>query len=115
MAGMMTDEQRKIFNAACGDLEQLSWHGFRLGKDEWRHLLSGTILGWRTMPAVDRGDGKRGVIMFARSSRELTKEEASDAITLAFSIGDDPESQGLNANPIRWGPAVCKARWLVKE
>ena len=49
--GRMSDAQRRLLNAACGDLTQLRWHGFRLTKDDYRHLLSGTVLGWRTMPA----------------------------------------------------------------
>lgn len=113
---MLTEQQRKILNAACGDLaEQIRWHGFRLDKDDWRHLLAGTMLGWRMMPAIDRGDGKVGFIMLGGSSLKLTKEQCTDAITQAFVIGDDPSSQGLDADPVRWGPAVCKARWLTEE
>ena len=50
---LSTNDQRRLLNAACGDLaSQLVWHGNRLTKDDWRHLLSGTVLGWRMMPAV---------------------------------------------------------------
>ena len=53
---MLTEQQRKILNAACGDLSaQIKWHGFRLTKDDWRHLLAGTFLGWRMMPGIDLG------------------------------------------------------------
>jgi hypothetical protein len=112
---MITDEQRKTLNAACGDLAaQIEWHGFRLTRDDWRHMLSGTVKGWRMMPGIDMGEGP-GFIMLGGSSLTLTKEQASDAITLAFQIGDDPQSQGLRCNPVRWCAVICKLRWIVKE
>jgi hypothetical protein len=112
----ITDQQRKILNAACGDLsESFAWGGFRLSKDDWRHLLCGTIKGWRTVPALDNGEGVPGVVMLGASSMTMTKDEATDAITLAFSIGDDPSSQGIAAEPIRWCAAVVKARYLIPE
>jgi len=113
----LTEQQRKILNAACGDLAaQISWHGFRLTKDDWRHMLSGTMLGWRMMPGVDLGDGRpAGLIMLGGSSLNLSKAQCIDAITMAFAIGDAPESQGLDSKPVRWGQAVCKARWLAEE
>ena len=113
---MITEQQRKILNSACGDLAaQISWHGFRLSKDDWRHLISGTILGWRMMPAIDRGEGNAGFIMLGGSSLDLSKSQCIDAITQAFLIGDDPCSQGLKSPPVRWCAAVVKARWLVDE
>lgn len=111
-----TQNQRNLLNAACGDLaQQIVWHGNRLSKDDWRHMLSGTILGWRMMPAIDRGEGAPGFIMLGGSSLNLSKEQCTDAITLAFSIGDDPESQGIKAAPVMWCQSVCGARWLVEE
>ncbi len=109
-------EQLNTLNAACGDLSaQIVWHGNRLSKDDWRHMLSGTVLGWRMMPAIDRGEGAPGFIMLGGSSLDLNKEQGTDALTLAFSIGDDPASQGLKSPPVRWCKAVCCARWIVDE
>ena len=113
---MLTEQQRKIFNAACGDLSaQINWHGFKLSKDDWRHLISGTMLGWRMMPGIDRGEGAPGFIMLGGSSLDLSKNQCSDAITQAFLLGDDPSTQGIKSAPVRWCAAVCKARYLVKE
>lgn len=112
----LTEQQRKILNAACGDLAaQISWHGFKLSKDDWRHLIAGTMLGWRLMPGIDMGTGNAGLIMLGGSSLALSKDQCIDAITQAFLIGDDPSSQGLKSPPVRWCAAVCKARWLVDE
>lgn len=113
---MLTEQQRKILNAACGDLAgQIVWHGNRLSKDDWRHFISGTVLGWRMMPAYDMGTGAPGFIMLGGSSLDLSKKQCIDAITMAFHIGDDPASQGLKSPPVRWCKAVCLARWIGDE
>ena len=105
--GRMTDAQRRMLNAVCGDLSrQLVWHGNRLSRDDWRHLLAGTMLGWRMMPAIDRGEGAAGFIMLGGSSLDLTKTQATDAIACGLAIGDSPESQGLSCAPVRWSDAV---------
>jgi hypothetical protein len=103
----MTDQQRKMLNAVCGDLAaQVRWHGNRLSKDDWRHMLSGTMLGWRMMPAINRGEGAAGFIMLGGSSLDLSKTLAADAITCGLQIGDRPDEQGLSCKPVRWSDAV---------
>lgn len=110
----MSDGQRRLFNAACGDLARcLNWHGNRLTKDDWRHLLSGTLLGWRTMPGIDFGDGRPGLIMLGGSSLDLSKTQATDAIRTAFNIGDFPEEQRLRCKPVEWCRVVKLARGIA--
>lgn len=106
-AEMLTLEQRKFLNAICGDLAaQVAWHGNRLTKDDWRHMIAGTVLGWRMMPGIDLGDGKPGMIMLGGSSLDLRKAECIEAITMALHIGDHPEEQGLKCKPVQWCDAV---------
>ena len=113
---MMTEEQQNTLNAACGDLAtQIIWHGWRLSKDDWRHFLSGMVLGWRRIPAYDKGEGPPGFVMLGGSSKKLTKEEASLAIEMAFHIGDEPKSQNLDCPRVRWCRAVVMARYIIKE
>lgn len=103
----MTPEQQRMLNAVMGDLARnLKWHGFKLTKDDWRHLCAGSILGWRLMPGIDRGQGAPGFIYLGGSSKDLTKSQASEAITMAVHIGDCPSEQGLDAKPIRWSDTV---------
>lgn len=112
----MSDAQRRMLNAACGDLAaQMHWHGNRLSKDDWRHLFSGTVLGWRMMPAWDTGEGRAGFIMLGGSSLDLSKSQATDAITMAFLLGDNPDDQGIKARPVRWCEVIVKARWIVED
>lgn len=103
----MTDKQRRMLNAVCGDLAaQLSWHGNRLSKDDWRHMVAGTILGWRMMPAIDRGEGAQGFIMLGGSSLKLSRSQAAEAITALLQIGDHPDAQGLSAKRVHWSNVV---------
>lgn len=112
----MTREQQRLLNAACGDLAAgLAWHGNRLTKDDYRHLIAAAVLGVRLMPAVNTGEGGPGLIMLGRSSLDFTKSEATTAIRMAFDIGDNPEDQGIRGEPVRWGPVVCFARWIEQE
>ena len=105
--GPITDAQRRMLNAVCSDLSrQITWFGNRLDKDDWRHMLCGTVLGWRGMPGIDRGEGPRGMIYLGGSSLKLSKNDARDAITQAIQIGDHPSEQGLECQPVRWSDAV---------
>lgn len=109
----MSVDQRKLLNAACGDLaDQIVWHGNRLSKDDWRHMLAGTVLGWRMLPGIDMGTGAPGFVMLGGSSLNLHKAECTEAITMAFHIGDDPSSQGLNSPPVRWCQVIRAARGI---
>ena len=112
----MSDAQRRMLNAACGDLaDQIIWHGQRLSKDDWRHFLCGNVLGWRMIPGFDLGEGAPGFIMLGGSSKDLSKEQATDVITMAFAIGDVPDDQGLTSPPVRWCSVITKARWITED
>lgn len=114
--GPMSRKQQNLLNAACGDLaDHLRWHGQRFDKDDYRLLLCAVVLGERLVPGVNTGNGPAGLVRMGRSSKELTKSQATEAIHMAFDIGDYPQDQGLDTQPIRWGPAVVMARWIVNE
>lgn len=112
----MSRAQQKLLNAACQDLsDNVRWHGVVLSKDDWRHVLSATILGDRLIPGINMGEGAPGLIRLPRSSLELTKTQATKAIHTAFEIGDHPADQGLDIPPIRWGPLVTLARFVTED
>lgn len=105
--GMMIPKQQRMLNAICGDLAAgLSWHGQPLTKDDLGHMVAGAMLGWRLVPAIDRGQGAHGMIMLDVSSLKLTRSMSCDAITGLVQIGDRPEEQGLRAKPVRWSDTV---------
>lgn len=105
-AAPMTRKQQKMLNACCGCLAQMRWHGIVFGTDDYRHLISAVVLGERIVPGVNLGEGAPGMIRMARSSLELTKSQAAEAINIALEIGDRPEEQGLSHKPVRWSDAV---------
>lgn len=110
--GRSSDAQRRLLNAACGDLSaQIIWHGFRLSKDDFRHMLAGTVLKWRLMPGIDLGEGP-SLITLGGSSLDLSRSECTDTITLAFHLGDHPEEQRLRCKPVRWCHVVRGARGI---
>ena len=112
----MSRQQQKLLNSACGDLgNQLRWHGIVFDKDDYRHLLAAVVLGERMVPGVQTGYGNPGLIRMSRSSKELTKTQATECISMAFDIGDSPEDQGIKSRPVRWCEVICRARWIVDE
>ena len=108
----MSDRQRRLLNAACSDLTQIQWHGRSFTKDDWRHFLSGVILGHDLVPSVDMGEGAPGFISMARSSLGLNKTHATAAINMAFYIGDMPQEQGIDSPPVDWCDVVRGARGI---
>lgn len=112
----MSRKQQKLLNAACEDLgKQLRWHGIRFSKDDYRHLLSAVVLGERLVPGIQTGYGNPGLIRMSRSSLELTKSDATQAIRMAFEIGDRPRDQGIDAPEVKWCAVVVLARFVVEE
>ncbi|MDQ3230034.1 MAG: recombination protein NinB [Pseudomonadota bacterium] len=113
----MTREQQKLLNAACGDLAaQIIWHdNASLTKDDWRHTIAAAVLGIRMIRAINTGEGGPGLIMLGRSSLDFTRTQATKAIRMAFDIGDNPEDQDLHVAPVRWGPIVTLARYVVMD
>lgn len=104
----MTAKQRRMLNAVCGDLaNQIIWFGRRMDKDSWRHFITAVILKQPMVPGLDMGDGERGFVVLQRSSKDLTKANAAEAITALIVLGDDPASQGLNKQRrVRWSDSV---------
>jgi hypothetical protein len=109
---LKSEVQNNVLNDACGDLsEQLTWCSYRLTKDEWRHLICAAILNVRTVRGINGG-----LVTLGGSSRKLDKEQASDAITMAFSIGDAPwEYEPSQETQVQWNESVMFARKLMPE
>lgn len=106
-------EQNKLLQPACRDLSNgLVWPSngelVRLSENEWRWLVCADILGQRAVRGVHGG-----VVMLGGSSRDLRKQECTDAITLVFSIGDAPWDYDLqDQEPVQWCHVVRAARGI---
>lgn len=111
-AEFLSEEQRRLLNSACSDLARdLTWHGQRFSKDDWRHFLAGTAKGWRMVPGINGG-----FVMLGASSLSLTKAEATEALTMAFELGDQPWTYDpTQTRAVRWNPTVRIARGIPDE
>lgn len=109
---MRSKDQNDLLQPICGDLSRcLTWYGFSLSKDDWRHLVAGTIKGWRMLPGIDRGEGAPGFVMLGGSSKSLTKEQCTEFITLALAIGDAPwDYEPTQKVAVQWCDTVMRAR-----
>jgi len=97
-------KQLNTLKAMCRDLShQLKWHGRVLHEDDWRHLICAAVLGQTIVRGIDMGEGERPrLVALGGSSKGLTRDLAMVAIDLALSVGNHPESQGINAMPVSW-------------
>lgn len=109
---LKTEEQNNVLQDACHDLSaQLTWCGHRLSQDEWRHLICAAILNVKTVRGINGG-----LVTLGGSSRRLNKEQGSDAIELAFSIGDAPwEYDPSQYEQVKWTDSVLLARGIAPE
>ena len=103
-------EQNKILQPACRDLANgMMWESNGaptfLSADEWRWLICADILGQKAVRGIHGG-----VVMLGGSSRKLTKDDCSQAIMLAFSIGDAPWEYGLDQPRIEWSDSINRVR-----
>lgn len=106
---MRTAEQNDLLQPACRDLaRELTWKGYKLGQDEWRWLICAAVLGQKIVPGLTGG-----IVALGGSSRQLKKQQATDAITMAFEIGDQPWTYDPSlTKQVEWCAVIQAARGL---
>ena len=97
---MMTPKQRGKLNACCGDVsEQVPWmiNGIvrKMDKDQWRWFFVAHVLGSAKAPSIE-GDQ---IVIFSRSSNELTKRDAQQCIDLILHFGGSRDPQVVWKDP----------------
>jgi hypothetical protein len=109
---MRTPEQNDLLQPACRDLSKcLTWKGYKLSPDEWRWLICAAVLGQKIVPGLTGG-----IVALGGSSKKLTKQQATDAITMAFEIGDQPWTYDPSlTQQVRWCDVICLARGIRPE
>ena len=107
---MRTQEQNDLLHPACRDLSRcLKWFGHSLDENDWRALICAAILNQKIVPGIHGG-----IVALGRSSKELKKQQATDALTLIFSIGDAPwEYDPTQQTQVEWVTAVRLARGIA--
>jgi hypothetical protein len=109
---MRTQEQNDLIHPACRDLSRcLTWKGYALDENEWRALICAAILNQKIVPGIHGG-----IVALGRSSKDLKKQQATDALSLIFSIGDAPwEYDPTQTQQVSWGSAVRLARGISEN
>lgn len=107
---MRTGEQNDLLQPACRDLSRcLVWKGYKLTQDEWRWLICAAVLGQKIVPGINGG-----IVALGGSSKKLTKQQATDAITLAFEMGDQPWTYDPSQQTaVEWSPVIRIARGIT--
>jgi hypothetical protein len=110
--GYRTDEQNTLLQPACRDLARsLTWKGYTLNADDWRHLICAAILGQKIVPGLTGG-----LVALGGSSKKLNKQQATDAIEMIFEIGDQPWTYDpALTQPVKWQERAVKLARGIKD
>lgn len=96
-----SDKQRNKLGAMCDDLaEQCTHAGLKLGKDDWRHMISAMVFNLRIVPSLDGN----GIVTLAPSTAEMSSEEMNAMIEGAYYVGSTRDVEWSDPAVIRDNP-----------
>lgn len=76
--------QNSMLWACLTDIsEQVNWHGRKLSKEDWKHVLSAALYQQDVVPNIDG----TGFVVLGKSTSKMTVREMRDLIELAQSFG----------------------------
>lgn len=76
--------QNALFWAVMTDIaEQVVWHGRKLSKEDWKHVLSAALYQQDVVPNIDGN----GFVVLGKSTSKMTVREMRDLIELAQAFG----------------------------
>ncbi|HDX8434553.1 TPA: recombination protein NinB [Aeromonas dhakensis] len=76
--------QNSMLWACLTDIaEQVSWHGRKLTKDDWKHVLSAALYQQDVVPNIDGN----GFVVLGKSTSKMTVREMRELIELAQAFG----------------------------
>ena len=76
-----------LFWAVMTDIaEQVVWHGRKLSKEDWKHVLSAALYQQDVVPNIDGN----GFVVLGKSTSKMTVREMRDLIELAQAFGTEP-------------------------
>lgn len=76
--------QNSMLWACLTDIaEQVVWHGRKLAKEDWKHVLSAALYQQDVVPNIDGN----GFVVLGKSTSKMTVREMRDLIELAQAFG----------------------------
>ena len=76
--------QNALFWAVMTDIaEQVVWHGRKLAKEDWKHVLSAALYQQDVVPNINGN----GFVVLGKSTSKMTVREMRDLIELAQAFG----------------------------
>lgn len=76
--------QNSMLWACLTDIaEQVVWHGRKLAKEDWKHVISAALYQQDVVPNIDGN----GFVVLGKSTSKMTVREMRDLIELAQSFG----------------------------
>lgn len=76
--------QNSMLWACLTDIaEQVVWHGRKLSKEDWKHVLSAALYQQNVVPNIDGN----GFVVLGKSTSKMTVREMRDLIELAQAFG----------------------------
>ncbi|EOD54139.1 NinB protein [Aeromonas molluscorum 848] len=76
--------QNSMLWACLTDIaEQVNWHGRKLAKEDWKHVLSAALYQQDVVPNIDG----TGFVVLGKSTSKMTVREMRDLIELAQAFG----------------------------
>jgi len=89
-----SNEQNKKMWAMLNDLsKQVVWHGQTLTAEDWKHVLTGSLVGQRAVPGVDGG-----VVMLGKSTSKMTIEQMTELIEYMYWFGAEQDVEWSSAD-----------------
>jgi hypothetical protein len=83
-----SEQNRKLW-ATLGEIaNQVEWYGEKLTADDWKHILSASLIKQRAVPGIDGG-----FVVLGLSTSKMDKAEMSELLELAMAFG---AQQGVN-------------------
>jgi hypothetical protein len=76
--------------------DQVTWHGRKLSKEDWKHVFSASLKRQDAVPGIDGG-----FVVLGQSTSKMTVPEMADLMTLMEAFGAE---QGVRFSaPKSWG------------
>lgn len=76
--------------------KQVTWHGRKLSKEDWKHVFSASLKKQDAVPGIDGG-----FVVLGQSTSKMTVREMADLMTLMEAFGAEHEVRF--SAPESWG------------